>query len=454
MLGRELRPVGGAEGAGRLAAVQGAVAAGYARALQERTRREQQEVTASAFAARTAAEQARWASEARFQAVFADALIGIGLADTEGRIVDFNRAMCEILGRTPEELSNGTIWTFVHPEDVPGLWDRTKELLAGERNHLRLEKAYFRPDGSEVWTDLVLSLIRDPDGSPLLHGGDDGEHHRAPPVADPPAAPGAARSPHGTAEPHPVLRAARGRAAGRDPSGRLLPGSRRVQGRQRHARPRPRRPAAARGRPTARRRRGQRRAPGGPHGGRRVRRAGRRDRGGRSGERTPAQRGADGARGRTAPDPARRERDRRVREHRRGPRRRRPRRRRAHEGGRHHALLGQGGRPQPVRAVRRGPPPQRRRPLRALGPDARRADPWRVQPGVPAPGPAGRPLRTRRGGAPAVDAARRQAARPGPVRAAGRRQRVHRAPGPLGAPTGLPATPRPGRPRTRTRSRS
>jgi diguanylate cyclase (GGDEF)-like protein/PAS domain S-box-containing protein len=167
VLGRELRPVGAAEGAGRLAALQGAVAAGYARALQERTRREQQEVTASAFAARTAAEQARWASEARFQAVFADALIGIGLADTEGRIVDFNRAMCEILGRTPEELSNGTIWTFVHPEDVPGLWDRTKELLAGERNHLRLEKAYFRPDGSEVWTDLVLSLIRDPDGSPL-----------------------------------------------------------------------------------------------------------------------------------------------------------------------------------------------------------------------------------------------------------------------------------------------
>jgi diguanylate cyclase (GGDEF)-like protein/PAS domain S-box-containing protein len=167
VLGRELRPLGGAEGAGRLAAVQGAVAAGYARALQERTRQEQQEVTASAFAARTAAEQARWASEARFQAVFADALIGIGLADTEGRIVDINRAMCEILGRTPEELSNGMIWTFVHPEDVPGLWDRTKELLAGERNHLRLEKAYFRPDGSEVWTDLVLSLIRDPDGSPL-----------------------------------------------------------------------------------------------------------------------------------------------------------------------------------------------------------------------------------------------------------------------------------------------
>ena len=73
---------------------------------------------------------------------------------------------------------------------MPGLWDRTKELLAGERNHLRLEKAYYRPDGSEVWTDLVLSLIRDPDGSPALHGRDDGEHHRAAPAADAAAAPG------------------------------------------------------------------------------------------------------------------------------------------------------------------------------------------------------------------------------------------------------------------------
>ena len=73
---------------------------------------------------------------------------------------------------------------------MPGLWDRTKELLAGERNHLRLEKAYYRPDGAEVWTDLVLSLIRDPDGTPQYMRRDDGEHHRAAPAADPPAAPG------------------------------------------------------------------------------------------------------------------------------------------------------------------------------------------------------------------------------------------------------------------------
>ena len=29
-----------------------------------------------------------------------------------------------------------------------------------------MEKAYYRKDGAEVWTDLVLSLVRDPHGDP------------------------------------------------------------------------------------------------------------------------------------------------------------------------------------------------------------------------------------------------------------------------------------------------
>ncbi len=163
-LGRELGAAPAA--AERLPLLLGAVAAGYARALQDRTRREQEQISASAFAARTTAEQARWDSEARFRTVFAEAVIGIGLADTEGRVLEVNHALADMLGCTEDELRGEPIWSFVHPGDVPGLWERTKELLAGERNHLRVDKAYYRPDGSEVWTDLVLSLIRDPHGAP------------------------------------------------------------------------------------------------------------------------------------------------------------------------------------------------------------------------------------------------------------------------------------------------
>ena len=34
-------------------------------------------------------------------------------------------------------------------------------MMTGSRDHLRFEKPYYRKDGAEIWTDLVLSLVRD-----------------------------------------------------------------------------------------------------------------------------------------------------------------------------------------------------------------------------------------------------------------------------------------------------
>jgi diguanylate cyclase (GGDEF)-like protein/PAS domain S-box-containing protein len=93
-------------------------------------------------------------------------VIGIGVADTEGTILEVNRALCEMLGYTPEEFLRFPIWEFIHPGDSPGIWDQVKNLLSGESDHVRLEKAYFRKDGAEIWTHLVLSLVRDPQGQP------------------------------------------------------------------------------------------------------------------------------------------------------------------------------------------------------------------------------------------------------------------------------------------------
>src|SRR5690242_796119 len=110
----------------RLAPLQGAVAAGYAAALRDRTRREQQRISASAFAARVVAEQARWDSETRFRTVFGAAVIGIGVADTTGRIIEVNHALAEMVGHSEDALLSSAIWTFVHPDDVPRLWERVK----------------------------------------------------------------------------------------------------------------------------------------------------------------------------------------------------------------------------------------------------------------------------------------------------------------------------------------
>ena len=145
----------------------GALSAGYAQALQDRTRAEQERITAAAFHARAAAEQARWASEARFEAVFADAVIGIGMADLSGTILEVNRTMCEMFGATREELIGQKFWTHVHPADAPGVWDQVHDMMAGKIDFLRMEKPYRREDGAAIWTNLVLSMIRDAEAQPL-----------------------------------------------------------------------------------------------------------------------------------------------------------------------------------------------------------------------------------------------------------------------------------------------
>jgi diguanylate cyclase (GGDEF)-like protein/PAS domain S-box-containing protein len=150
----------------RLSALQGAFAAGYTRALRELVLAEQEQIQAAAMQAQVEAEKARWASEARFRAVFASSAVGIGIADTEGNILDVNQALCDMLGYAPEELRSRRVSEFVHSEDTPGVAEYYRELIHGERDHFRVEKPYFNRDGQVVWTDLVVSLIRDQHGGP------------------------------------------------------------------------------------------------------------------------------------------------------------------------------------------------------------------------------------------------------------------------------------------------
>ncbi len=154
------------EGRARCARLQHAVAAGFSRALRERTRVEQESLSRAALAAQTAVEEALHASETRFRAVFTDATIGIGIADMDGRIRDVNGALCRMFGLSEQALCRRNVSAWVHPDDSPDVWRIHRELVRGERDHFRVEKPYHRPDGTVLWTNLTVSLLRDADGGP------------------------------------------------------------------------------------------------------------------------------------------------------------------------------------------------------------------------------------------------------------------------------------------------
>ena len=116
--------------------------------------------------ARDQAEAMLRASEARFRAMFTEAAIGIGIADIDGRILDVNQALQDMLGFSVEEMRQYNVRDLMHPEDAGSVWRLYDQLIAGECDHYRAEKRFHRADGEQVWTHLTLSLVRDDHGEP------------------------------------------------------------------------------------------------------------------------------------------------------------------------------------------------------------------------------------------------------------------------------------------------
>jgi diguanylate cyclase (GGDEF)-like protein/PAS domain S-box-containing protein len=150
----------------RCARLQHGIAAGFAEALRERTLSEQEAISRAALSAQAEAEKALHASEARFRAVFQDASIGIGISDMEGNILHVNHALTRMLGGPEDHVRSRKVTEWAHPEDAPGVWRLYRELVRGERDQYRIDKPYFRNDGSVLWTNLTVSLLRDAAGNP------------------------------------------------------------------------------------------------------------------------------------------------------------------------------------------------------------------------------------------------------------------------------------------------
>lgn len=105
-------------------------------------------------------------SQNLFRAMFRQAAIGIGVADTQGRLIAHNEAYISMLGYTSEELNQLTFMDFTHPEDLEKDLTLNRELLEGKRDSFRIEKRYVRKGGDPLWVDITVSLVRDAAGQP------------------------------------------------------------------------------------------------------------------------------------------------------------------------------------------------------------------------------------------------------------------------------------------------
>jgi diguanylate cyclase (GGDEF)-like protein/PAS domain S-box-containing protein len=105
-------------------------------------------------------------SEARFRKTFELAASGIAHVDTDGRFMRVNRRCCEIVGYHESELVGRCPKEISHPDDREMTATQLARLRAGDVDAARLQKRYIRKDGSVVWVELTVALVRDAAAKP------------------------------------------------------------------------------------------------------------------------------------------------------------------------------------------------------------------------------------------------------------------------------------------------
>ncbi len=112
--------------------------------------------------------------------MFSDAAIGIGITDTNGLLLEVNSAMAGMLDLRPDQMQQHNLVEYVHPDDPPELRRYFNEMVAGQRDHYRIERRFRKRDGTPLWTNVTVSLVRDEDGAPQFLVGmveDNTERH-------------------------------------------------------------------------------------------------------------------------------------------------------------------------------------------------------------------------------------------------------------------------------------
>ncbi|MEA2243479.1 MAG: hypothetical protein QOD24_3035, partial [Solirubrobacteraceae bacterium] len=102
-----------------------------------------------------------------FSTAFADAPIGMALVGLDGGWLQVNERMCEIVGYSADELRARSFQDITYPDDLDADLALLAETVAGKRQGYQMQKRYVRSDGSLIWVLLSVSLVRDPDGTPL-----------------------------------------------------------------------------------------------------------------------------------------------------------------------------------------------------------------------------------------------------------------------------------------------
>jgi diguanylate cyclase (GGDEF)-like protein/PAS domain S-box-containing protein len=111
--------------------------------------------------------RARQLAEEQFTVAFDLAGVGMMVTDLDLGILRVNAAYCQLIGRSPEEVIGANANDFLHPSEAEEAeaTSASRMLKAGDDHH-GVERKFIRPDGSYVYTEVHISVVRDENGEP------------------------------------------------------------------------------------------------------------------------------------------------------------------------------------------------------------------------------------------------------------------------------------------------
>ena len=116
---------------------------------------------------RVRSRQALREAEERFASAFEGAAVGLVLAAPDGTLLRANRALCELSGRSEQELAGRRAADLLHPDDRDAVRPGVRALLAGELDQLAGERRLLARDGEDRYVRINVALVRDARGEPL-----------------------------------------------------------------------------------------------------------------------------------------------------------------------------------------------------------------------------------------------------------------------------------------------
>ena len=103
--------------------------------------------------------------QTRYADLFNRAPAGYGTLDENGRILEANPALSDLLGESPDALLQEPFSRFVFPEDQ-AVYDRLRQGLSASGDLQTCELRLERNDGTSLWTHLSAILVPEADGTP------------------------------------------------------------------------------------------------------------------------------------------------------------------------------------------------------------------------------------------------------------------------------------------------